>query len=99
MRREREEGRRGKERREGKEERRLEREGGARGKEEGRRAISCTYTCGSPEWKSNIPLHNSTTLPYLKHCNAKLPLRAGLIRAAKMHEYLMSLCSMCEPHP
>ena len=60
------------------------------------RAISCTCTCGSPEWKSNIILlHNLTSLPYLKHCNARLLLRAGLIRAAKMHEYLMSLCSTC----
>ena len=29
-------------------------------------------------------------------CSAKLPLRAGLIRAAKMHEYL---CSVYEPRP
>ena len=66
------------------------------------RAISCTCTCGSPEWKSNIiPLHNSTSLPYLKHCNANLSLRAGLIGAAKMHEHLMSLCCMYmyEPRP
>ena len=44
-------------------------------------------------WQSQveIPLHNSTALPRSKHCSAKLPLRAGLICAAKMHEYLISL--------
>ena len=30
-------------------------------------------------------------------CGAKIPLRAGLIRAAKMHEYLISLHSVYEP--
>ena len=88
---------RGRDRRKG---RGKERGGWKKERGEGMRAISCTCTCGSPEWKSNIiPLHNSTTLLYLKHCNARLLLRAGLICAAKMHEYLMSLCSMYEPHP
>ena len=50
-------------------------------------------------WQSRVEIKHSiaqlTTLPYLKHCNAKLPLRVGLIRTAKMNEYLMSLCSTC----
>ena len=46
-----------------------------------------------------IPLCNLTVLPRLKRCRAKLPLRAGLIHAAKMHEYLISLCSAYEPRP
>ena len=38
-------------------------------------------------------------LPHSKRCSAKLPLRAGLICAAKMHEYLISLHSTYEPCP
>ena len=33
----------------------------------------------------------------LKCCSAKLLLRAGIIRIAKMHEYLISLHSAYEP--
>ena len=43
-----------------------------------------------------IPLRN---LPYSKRCSAKFPLRAGLIRTAEMHKYLISLCSLYKPHP
>ena len=56
-------------------------------------------------WQSGVEIKhysvaqlNHITI-YLKHCNAKLLLKAGLIRAAKMHEYLMRLCSMYDPPP
>ena len=38
-------------------------------------------------------------LPHSKWYSAKLALRVGLIRTAKMHEYLISLHSMYEPRP
>ena len=49
-------------------------------------------------WKSNIILLcNLTVLPHSKRCSTKPPLRVGLIWAAKMHEHLISLCSLYEP--
>ena len=35
----------------------------------------------------------------LKHCSAVLPLRAGLIRVAELHQCLISLYSTYEPCP
>ena len=46
-----------------------------------------------------IPLHVSIALPCSKHWSVELPLRAGLICAVQMHEYLTCLCSVYEPHP
>ena len=58
------------------------------------------YNMWQSRVKSNIiPLSISITLPCSKLCSAELPLRAGLIRAAKMHEYLISLCSAYESRP
>ena len=63
-------------------------------------SVGSTDKCGSPAVPGrNRTLHISTALPCSKHCNAKLLLRVGLIRAAKMHEYLISLCSTYEPRP
>ena len=53
-------------------------------------------------WQSRveiIPLHNLTVLPHLKRCSTKLLLRAGLICAAEMHQYLISLPTTYEPCP
>ena len=45
-------------------------------------------------WQSWVEIKNySVALLCSKGCGAKLPLRAGLIHAAKVHEYLISLCS------
>ena len=46
-----------------------------------------------------IPLFNSTALLCLKRYSAKFLLRVVFLRAAKMHEYLISLHSMYEPRP
>ena len=53
-------------------------------------------------WQSRVEIEQYsivqlTVLPRLKRCCAKLPLRAGLIHAAKMHEYLISLCTCMSP--
>ena len=58
-------------------------------------AIIETCVCISAiGYRSNIILlHNSTVLPHSKHSSTKLPLRPGLIHAAVMHEYLISLSS------
>ena len=45
-----------------------------------------------------IPLCISTALLCLKHCSAELSLRVGLIHAAQVHEYLISVCSVYELH-
>ena len=58
-----------------------------------------TYVAVPGRNRTVISLHNLTELPRSKRCDAKLPLRAGLICAAKMHEYLISLHSTYEPHP
>ena len=42
---------------------------------------------------------NFKGLLHSKRCSTELPLRVGLIHAAKMYEYLISLCSAYEPCP
>ena len=44
-----------------------------------------------------IPFRISITLPHSKHCSAELLLRAGLISAAYMHEYLTHPHKTYEP--
>ena len=50
-----------------------------------------------------VPGKNQTLFRYVfrprYYCSAKLPLRAVLIHAAKMHEYLISPHSEYEPRP
>ena len=52
-------------------------------------------------WQSQVEIEHYS-IAYLscsKHYSAELLLRVGLIRTALMHEYLISLCSACEPCP
>ena len=59
------------------------------------------YACDAVpgRFKHSVVQFDCVTVFEVKHCSAKLPLRLGLIHAAKMHEYLVSLISAYVPCP